>query len=123
MREKIKDQGLLEDILEYSNNVIEFTKELTLDCFISDKRTYYAVMKNIEIIGEASYKLTHAFKDSHPQTPWDIIQGMRHILVHDYAQTVPQILWETAKHSIPELHDQISLYLEETNWDDWTEKE
>lgn len=62
MREKIKDQGLLEDILEYSNNVIEFTKELTLDCFISDKRTYYAVMKNIEIIGEASYKLTHAFR-------------------------------------------------------------
>ena len=96
---------------------------MTLDCFISDKRTYYAVMKNIEIIGEASYKLTHAFKDSHPQTPWDIIQGMRHILVHDYAQIVPQILWETAKHSIPELHDQISLYLEETNWDDWTEKE
>ena len=121
MRERIRDKGLLEDILEYSDNVIGFVKDLTLDDFISDKRTYYAVMKNIEIIGEASYKLTHDFKDKHPQTPWKIIQGMRHILVHDYAQIVPKILWDTAKHSIPGFRDQIALYLQETNWDEWIE--
>ena len=52
---------------------------------LDDKRTYYSVIKNVEIVGEAAYMLTKAFKKTHPGIPWKVVQGMRHVLVHDYA--------------------------------------
>lgn len=62
MREKQRDKGRLEDILEYSDNIIELLEGMTFEQFVKDKRTYYAIMKNVEVVGEASYMLTKAFK-------------------------------------------------------------
>ena len=50
------------------------------------KLIYYGIVKNIEIVGEAAYKLTSVFRRQHPDTPWDVIMKMRHVLVHDYYQ-------------------------------------
>ena len=119
MRERARDKGRLEDIIEYSNNVTVLIQGYSLETLVADKRTYYSVMKNVEIVGEAVYKLTKAFKDSHPKTPWKIIQGMRHILVHDYANVVSETLYDTAVNSIPELRKQVEKYLAETDWDKW----
>ena len=55
MREKTKDKGRLQDILEYSCNVEKLIKGYSFDDFVNDIRTYYAVMKNVEIVGEAAY--------------------------------------------------------------------
>ena len=93
----------------------------TYEALINDKRTYYSVMKNVEIVGEAAYMLTKAFKDSHPEIPWKIVQGMRHVLVHDYANVIPRILWGTATHDIPELCKQMERYLAETDWEAWAD--
>lgn len=76
-------------------------------------------MKNIEIVGEAAYMLTKSFKENHPNTPWKVIEGMRHILVHDYAQVAYQILWGTATESIPDLLQQALEYMEQTDWEQW----
>lgn len=119
MRERARDKGRLEDIVEYSNNVAMLIEGFTYEALIGDKRTYYSVMKNVEIVGEAAYMLTKAFKDAHPEIPWKIIQGMRHVLVHDYANVIPRILWGTATHDIPELRQQVEHYLAETDWDAW----
>ena len=62
MRERARDKGRLEDIVEYSANVMMFIKGYTFESLISDKRTYYSVMKNVEVVGEAAYMLTKAFK-------------------------------------------------------------
>ena len=91
----------------------------SLEELIADKRTYYAVMKNVEIVGEASYMLTKAFKEAHPDTPWKVVQGMRHVLVHDYANIVSETLYDTAINSIPELRKQVERYLADTDWDAW----
>ena len=119
MRERARDKGRLEDIIEYSNNITMLIEGYSLDSFVSDKRTYYAVMKNIEIVGEAAYMLTHDFKNFHPEIPWKIVEGMRHVLVHDYANVVSETLYDTAINSIPVLREQISKCLEETNWEEW----
>ena len=66
MRERARDKGRLEDILEYSDNVTMLIDGHTLATFVADKGTYYSVMKNVEIVGEAAYMLSKAFKKSHP---------------------------------------------------------
>ena len=120
MRERARDKGRLEDILEYSNNVTMLIKGHTLKSFVEDKSTYYSVMKNVEIVGEAAYMLSKVFKKTHPATPWKIVQGMRHVLVHDYAHIVAETLFDTAVNSIPELRRQVERYLVETDWNAWT---
>lgn len=122
MRERARDKGRLEDIVEYSSNVMQFVKGMTAEEFASDALSYYAVMKNVEVIGEAAFMLTKAFKAAHTEIPWKSIESMRHILVHDYARVIPRILWETANNDIPKLLNQVEKYLAETNWADW-EKE
>lgn len=119
MREKARDKGCIEDIIEYSNNVSMLVEGYTLEQFIADKRTYYSVIKNVEIVGEAAYMLTKAFKKAHPETPWKIVQGMRHVLVHDYANIVSETLFDTAINDMQPLRQQMKRYLAETNWDEW----
>ncbi|MBQ6277445.1 MAG: DUF86 domain-containing protein [Bacteroidales bacterium] len=119
MRERARDKGRLQDIIEYSQNVTMLIDGYSFESLVSDKRTYYSVMKNVEIVGEAAYMLTKAFKEAHPETPWTVVQGMRHVLVHDYANIVPRILWGTATNDIPILRKQVEKYLAETNWDEW----
>ena len=119
MRERARDRGRLEDIIEYSNNVTLFINGHTLETFVADKLTYYSVIKSIEVVGEASYMLSKAFKKAHPATPWKIVQGMRHILVHDYAHIDSKELYNTAVNGIPELRQQVEKYLAETDWEAW----
>ena len=86
---------------------------------MADKRTYYSVMKNVEVVGEAAFMLTKAFKKAHPATPWKQVQGMRHVLVHDYATIDDKELYNTAVNDMQPLRQQVERYLAETNWDEW----
>lgn len=119
MRERARDKGRLMDIIEYADNVIMLVEGYTLEALVSDKRTYYSVMKNVEIVGEAAYMLTKAFKRAHPATPWKIVQGMRHVLVHDYANIDDKELYNTAVNDIPALRKQVEKYLADTDWEIW----
>ena len=123
MRERARDKGRLEDIIEHSNNVTNFLKGVSFEDFTSNAITYFAVMKNVEVVGEAAFMLTKAFKAAHPETPWKTIESMRHILVHDYANVIPRILWGTATNDIPELRKQVEGYLKETDWNEWENTE
>lgn len=119
MRERARDKGRLEDIIEYSNHVTQFMEGVSFEELTSNNLLYYAVMKNVEVVGEAAFMLTKAFKAEHPQTPWKMIESMRHILVHDYTNIIPRILWGTATNDIPELRKQVETYLTETDWAEW----
>ncbi len=119
MRERARDKGRLEDIIEHSNHVTQFMEGVSFEELTSNNLLYYAVMKNVEVVGEAAFMLTKAFKAEHPQTPWKMIESMRHILVHDYTNIIPRILWGTATNDIPELRKQVETYLTETDWAEW----
>ncbi len=103
MREPERDPGRLADIRNAANNLAEFTNGITYDVFVDDKLRYYAVLKNIEIIGEAAYMLSADFKNAHPNIPWKSIINMRHVLVHGYASVLPELLWDTATRDVPNL--------------------
>lgn len=119
MREKARDRGRLEDIIKYSENVKKMMEGVSFERFEEDILVYYAVMKNVEIVGEAAYMLTNDFKAVHPETPWKVIQGMRHYLVHGYANVDKHELYSTALNDIPVLCQQARQYLAETNWGEW----
>lgn len=92
-------------------NVEAFTKGFEFDALKADKLHYHAAIHNVQVIGEAVYKLTPEFKDSHPETPWQMIEKMRHILVHDYYQIEFEIFWDIIKKDLPILKEQIGQYL------------
>ena len=111
MRERDRDYGRLEDIIMASNNIMTFTEGHTEEELSVDKLRYFAVVKNVEIIGEAAYMLTPEFREAHQDIPWDDIIKMRHILVHGYATILPELLWHTALIDVPELKKSIDNFL------------
>ena len=119
MRERARDKGRLQDIIEYADNVTMLMEGYDLQKLVADKRTYFSVVKNVEVVGEAAYMLTKAFKKSHPEIPWKVVQGMRHVLVHDYANVVSATLYDTAVNDMIPLRQQVQRYLAETDWDEW----
>lgn len=115
MRELARDKGRLQDMIEAANNVAEFVAGVSFDQFVNNKMLFFAVMKNVEIIGEAAYMLTKEFQESHPQVRWAVIVKMRHVIVHGYAKVSPEILWDTAVNDVPILKAQIQEFLSEYN--------
>ena len=111
MRERINDKGRLEHILLAIGNVEEFLQDYDYEHFVADKILYYAVVKNVEIVGEAAYMLSLDFKAEHTDTPWDQIEKMRHVLVHGYYQILPEVLWLTIHDDIPPLKANVTNYL------------
>lgn len=107
MREPERDFGRLQDIIQAANNILSFTEGHTQEQLSSDKLRYFAVVKNVEIIGEAAYMLSLEFKEKHTHIPWDDIIRMRHVLVHGYATILPELLWHTALVDVPLLKEQI----------------
>ena len=88
---------------------------------VSDDMMYYAVVKNIEIIGEAANMLTQEFQAAHPETPWKQVRGMRNYIVHEYFQIDDIVVWDVITNNLTELKLQIEQYLNNTNWKDWEE--
>ena len=113
MREPLNDPIRLQHILEATERINEFTSGFSEKEFDVDVMRKHATVYNIQIIGEAAYKLSSEFKQSHPDTPWAVIEKMRHILVHDYYQVNNHIMWLVITEDIPALRAQIQQYIEE----------
>ena len=111
MREPNRDSGRLQDIIEAADYISTFVEDVDYDSFVADKLRYFAVLKNVEIIGEAAYMISQSLKESHSEIPWNQMIKMRHILVHDYSSVLPEILWETASKDVPVLSKQIKELL------------
>ena len=91
MREPERDFGRLQDIIQAANHIASFTDGYSQEELKDDKLRFFAVVKNVEIIGEAAYMLSLVFKDSHSEIPWNNIIRMRHILVHGYATILQEL--------------------------------
>ena len=113
MREPIRDKSRLEHILQAITKIEEYTKGMTKQQLLEDSLHLHATAYNIQIIGEAVYKLTNEYKSSHSETPWRMIEKMRHILVHDYFAVDVDIMWLVIEDDIPILKQQIEKYIKE----------
>ncbi len=94
---------LIEDILEAIGNIEEFTTSIDAGVFMSDKKTQRAVIRNLEILGEASNRIPKVYRDTHPEVEWNRIIRTRHILIHEYDNVNLDILWRIITVHLPEL--------------------
>ena len=81
-------------MLQAIERICRYTKGKNFEDFIADDMMYYAVVKNIEILGEASNMLTEEFRQAHPKTPWKQVNGMRNYIVHEYFQVDNNVVWD-----------------------------
>ena len=123
MREPVRDRERLEHILEAIERILTYTEGKTKEALVADKILFYGLVKNIEIVGEAAYKLTKAFRKEHPDTPWDVITKMRHVLIHDYFQIDEDAVFYVINDDLPPLREQVTRYLDEVNWEEWEKNE
>jgi uncharacterized protein with HEPN domain len=94
---------LLEDIHESAERILEYTKDMSFDVFSRDHKTVDAVIRNFEIIGEASNLLPDEMKDKYSEIDWHRIRGFRNRVVHDYFGVDLQIVWKITFDHIPGL--------------------
>ena len=119
MREPLKDKVRLEHILDAIDLILKSTEGDSALQLEGNKILFYGIVKNIEIIGEAAYRLSKAFRNQHPETEWNDITRMRNILVHDYYQIKTDEIWKVVKENLQPLREQVVRYLAETDWAKW----
>ena len=117
MREQIRDKGRLEHILESIDYVFDFTKGVDFEAFQTDVKLRFAIIKNLEIIGEASYMLTKELKEQNPEVPWRKVIDLRHVLVHGYYQLKFETIWNIIQKDLLPFKEQIkTLHEKEKNY-------
>jgi uncharacterized protein with HEPN domain len=110
MSPRFRDVDYLKHILEAIARVQRYAP--TRDDFFGSEQTQDAVMRNIEVVGEAASKLSPAFTEAHTHVPWRAIQGMRNRLIHGYFEVNLNVAWNTVERDLPELKTKIAVLLE-----------
>jgi uncharacterized protein with HEPN domain len=98
-----RDNAYLLDMLLAARKVQKFTQDVNWKQFQSDEVLQNAVMRQIQIIGEAARKVSPKFKQAHPGIPWQGIIGMRNRLVHEYFRINADRVWEVIEKDLPAL--------------------
>lgn len=102
------DKDFLYDIQEAVRRIQIYTHEMTYKEFLEDIRTQDAVIRNIEIIGEATKKLSVGLRSQHPNVPWKEMAGARDRLIHDYFGVDIEVVWKISTAELSDLTSQIA---------------
>ena len=104
---------LLLDISEACEKIFRFTENMNYSEFASDDRTSDAVIRNLEVIGEAANHLLDAFISSHPEIGWSKAIAVRNRVIHEYFGVDYAILWNILHNYLPEFYKSIQRLLTE----------
>jgi len=100
MRGKGVYSDYIDDILNAIASIKNFVEGVDFDHFLSDEKTNYAVIRALEIIGEASSKIPPEVREKYSDIPWKEIIGMRNKLIHEYAGVDLKVVWDTIEKDI-----------------------
>ena len=96
-------QDYLNDILESISDIREFVTGMTFDTFTNDRKTAKAVIRSLEVIGEAVNKIPQDIRERYPETHWQEMIGMRNRLIHEYFGVDLNIVWQTIEEDLKPL--------------------
>jgi uncharacterized protein with HEPN domain len=100
--------AFIKHILESISLIEIYTTQITIDDFLKSQQIQDAVIRRLEIIGEASKNIPPEFKQAHPAIPWREITGMRDILIHEYFGVDLMLTWKTIQENLPILKRELS---------------
>ena len=104
MKEKDRDiRYYINDIIESCDDILSFTAGMSFDEFAADKKTSKAVIRSLEVLGEAVKNLPVKFKSDLPAIPWKQMSGMRDRLIHEYFGVDKEMVWQVVKKDIPQI--------------------
>ena len=108
---KRADVEYLADAKEAVLRINAYTQDLTFEQFLEDKKTQDAVVRNLEIIGEAVKNISEESKTRFPQIPWKDLAGVRDKLIHHYFGVNFDIVWNIVKQELPDVLSQLEIIL------------
>ncbi len=97
----------LQDMQLCCSKVLRYSQGLTRQHFLADEMLVDAVLRNLEVLGEAAKQIPPAVRERHPQLPWRRIAGLRDVLAHAYFGLEEDTIWQIVAESIPSLADQL----------------
>lgn len=93
----------LTDIVDAFEKVAQFIENMSFEAFTQDAKTQFAVVRALEIVGEATKRIPEAVRGREPSVPWRAMAGMRDKLSHDYISVNVAVVWKTASEDLPGL--------------------
>jgi uncharacterized protein with HEPN domain len=105
----------LQDIWESILAIEEYTQNIAEDDFYSNRQLQDAIVRRLEIIGEAVKNVDDDFRDKYPQIPWKEIAGMRDVVAHEYFGVKLDRVWDVVREDLPRLKQQMLLIMDGEN--------
>ena len=103
------DDLLLNDMIEAADSIFEYVGTISFDEFKNDKKTVDAVLRNFEVLGEASKLISEELKLTNPLVEWRLITDFRNILIHHYFGIDYTAVWTAIKESLPYNYKMLKL--------------
>lgn len=97
----------LQHVLESIEAIEQYAKGQSIEMFLTSMRDQDAVIRRLEVIGEAVKNISEDFKNRHPEVPWSKIAGMRNVLIHEYFVVDIRAVWDTIQDDLPQLKRQL----------------
>ena len=105
----------IQDILDSIDEIYVFIGQMSREEFLNDRKTVKAVLRNLEIVGEAAKKIPPPLRDKYPDIPWKKMAGLRDKLIHEYFGVDLEIIWQLIKEELPGILHPIQEMLRDLN--------
>lgn len=98
-----RDMAYLLDILLHAKDALEFTEGMGKTAFLADHKSQFAVIRCLEVMGEAAKRLSGGIQKTYPDIPWSKMAKMRDLLIHSYDRADMDEVWDTVRNDVPSL--------------------